>query len=168
MKAVMMTAVLFAAALMQSMLPGWGAMGQARFPLLLGVVLYAALTMERRGMLLVAFTAGLLQDALSLLPIGFSSFGLCFGSLLIFRWRDQLFGQQAVTHILLGGVFAAFTTLLLYILLMSNGTVYIHFGSLVLRLLGSFIMGVLAAPVVFLLLKRLELALGLKSIGEEL
>ncbi len=168
MKAAVLTVVVMVAALLQSMLPGWGAMGQARFPLLMGVVLYASLTMDRRGMLAVAFAAGLIQDALSLLPLGFSSFGYCFGSLLILHWRDQLFGQQAVTHILLGGAFAALTTLLLYILLMSNGTVYIHFGSLVLRLFGSFIMGMFAGPIIFFGLRRMELGLGLRGIGEDL
>ena len=168
MKAFVLTVALLAAALLQSMLPGWGAMGQARFPLLMGVVLYAALTLDRRGMLLVAVAAGLLQDALSLLPLGFSSFGYCFGCLLILRWRDQLFGQQAVTHMLLGGVFAVLSTLLLYFLLMSNGTLYIHVGALILRLIGSFIMGVISAPLIFMGLVRLERGLGLKAIGEEL
>jgi len=167
-KAFLLIVALMTAALLQSMLPGWGTMGQARFPLLMAVVLYSALTLDRRGMLLVALAAGMIQDSLSLLPLGFSAFGYCVGSMLIFRWRDQLFGQQAITHMLLGGVFASLSTLLLYFLLMSNGTLFISFGSLVLRLLGSFIMGVLASPLVFFCLAWLEKGLGLKPIGEDL
>ena len=61
---------LLACGTLQALAPAWGPLGNPAFPILPGVVLYAATHKRARDFVWVALAAGVLDDALSLAPLG--------------------------------------------------------------------------------------------------
>ena len=92
-------------------------LGQANAPILLGLVLYYALAHSRGTMLQAAIFAGLLQDALGMIPLGYSSFCFCVVALVVSKFKDMVFVHELVTHMLFGALASGAVTLALYGLL---------------------------------------------------
>jgi len=151
---------LFLAAVIQALWPTWSAMGQAKVPLLLAVALYYAMNYHRRVMLQAAILAGLFQDALSLMPPGYSCFCFCAVCLVAARFKDVVFEQQWMTHVVFGALAASAANVLLYVLLAKDGLLGVPLLWLFLKLLGSVLLGGIFVPVVFRLLARLDEYLG--------
>jgi len=70
--AAVVTVAVTLLAVVQSVLPGWAALGEAKMPLLSLAVVYAGLHLSPASAVGIGVFAGLLQDALSALPIGVS------------------------------------------------------------------------------------------------
>lgn len=160
MNALVMLFALLCAATAQAILPSWTLVGNARPPILLGVGLYYAMTRDREGMVLAALLAGLLQDALSMIPLGYSSCLFVGGALLVARFKELVFVYRVVTHLVLGALSSAAVALGLAGLLMLNGQVDLTlrlFGS---QLVGSLLVGALTVPVVFHLMEWMDARLG--------
>ena len=64
---------LIAGGTLQVVVPAFRHMGQPAFPFLLGVVLYAAVNKKARYFVATALLAGVLEDSLSLAPLGCSA-----------------------------------------------------------------------------------------------
>jgi len=81
---------IFAAGALQSRLPTLRWLGDVRLEFLPAVVVYAALTMQRRGALALALVAGLMQDAFSAAPFGITAlaYGIC--AILMTALREAL------------------------------------------------------------------------------
>jgi len=135
-------------AVLQTVVPPWSPMGQAKMPFLLGLALYYALHYDRRIMLASAISAGVLQDALGMIPLGYSAFCFCLVGLITRRFRDLLFVHQGLTHILLGAVSSAFVTFMLFVLLAVEGKVSVNPSWLALKLAGGFVLGGIFVPIV--------------------
>lgn len=160
MKTLTMIFALVCGAVLQAVLPAWTPMGQAKVPLLLCMSLYYTLSYERSVMLQGAILAGLLQDALGMTPLGYSSFAFVIAGIIVARFKDLIFVQQTLTLVLLGTVSAAGVTLLLFALLARGGMAEVPVLWMVLKTVGTMILGAVTAPLTFRLLTHLDQKLG--------
>ena len=151
---------LVAATILQALLPAWHYMGQAKPPLLLAVLLYYMLSRERGVMLTAALCAGLMQDALGLTPLGYSSFCYCLIGLALERFKDKIFGHQWMTHLLLGALTSFGFTALIYFMLISSGTLVMPFYSMLIKAIGTALLAVLVMPLCFRAVRHLEVKVG--------
>lgn len=137
------------ATFLQAVLPVVKSLGYASFPILLAVVVFYALTHKRGTALRIAFVAGLLQDSLSLTPLGFSSFCFCVAVLFVNRFKEEVFINDWVTHILFGAVVNGGVVLVMYILLSQTEEVILPFLYFSLKWVGALLLGGLVVPVVY-------------------
>ena len=148
-------------------MPPVASLGLAKVPLLSAVALYYALTYPRGTAVTAAILAGLIQDSMSLLPIGYSS--LCFAlfALILAEVRGTLESDSIVTTAVLGGLLAALTTLGLYAMLSVNSLVAdLPLGWVMLKTGGNALLGLVAAPVVCWAALTLERLVGLTPLDE--
>lgn len=148
-------------AMLQAILPAWRAMGSANPPLLLGGVLYYALTRSNSQFFEAALLAGLLHDCLSPIPLGFSVVGFLLAAAVIHHFRDRVFAESLFTHMLLGAAGAFLMTFCLFLLLVGSGVRRgVPFRFAFDQALGMAILGLLVFPLVCSSLQRLERVLG--------
>lgn len=146
---------------LQGLLPGWGGMGYAKPPILLGVVIYYALTRPRSAALTVALLTGFYLDALGPSPLGCSALPYFLIALLINSYRDEVFILHPITHALFGAAAAMGADLItaaLLALLVPGSNMAV--STAMARSLGSAMLGAVTVPVVYQLLWRLDRALG--------
>ncbi|MEM7393547.1 MAG: rod shape-determining protein MreD [Verrucomicrobiota bacterium] len=148
------------AAVAQAVIPSLPWMAMTKFPFILGVVMYYALTRDRHTMLRVAFIGGLFQDALGHTPLGASSLCFCVLTGVVNHYRDLIYVRHVITHILYGGLVNLTSTLFLYLILETDGYLLTGYRWLMLRLGCSTLLGALTLPVVFHLTESLERRLG--------
>ncbi|OQA28093.1 MAG: hypothetical protein BWY59_00859 [Verrucomicrobia bacterium ADurb.Bin345] len=147
-------------AVLQAILPTWRWLGHANVPVLMGVVLYYAVTHPRGLLLGAAVVGGLLQDALGMIPLGYSSFCFCVVALLAARFKDMVFEHELVTHMFFGALASGLFTLLLYGLLAGSDVVVLRPRWGVLKVFGSVILGGVIVPFVFETMTALDRMLG--------
>jgi rod shape-determining protein MreD len=165
---VSLLVILFAlmtAVILQSSIPAWGGFAAAKAPLVLGLVIYVALTRSRRVMLLTAFGAGVLQDALSLIPMGFSSVCLVLTGLVVSRFRHEVFEFKGVTHMFFGAVASGAYALGMGLLLRYQGLGYLGLGSLLYRTAAATLAGALVVPLWCRAVEELDRRLGVLEGG---
>lgn len=149
---------------LQAMLPAFAWLGSAAVPILPSLVIYYALTRHRAAVLGIAVTAGVIQDALGLVPLGYSSCALCVAGLALHRYRDEVFTHAALTHAVFGLVAVPATVGILATLL-AAGTHYWPGAVVVLgRMAGAALLGAVCAPPVCAAAARVDAALGLSSV----
>lgn len=147
---VILAVLLVMAGLSQDLIPGPLVLGQVKAPMLLALVLYYALAHSRTTLLWAAILAGILQDSLSLVPIGYSVLVFCLIGLGARRFRSVLFTRSLATAILVGGIASPLALGSIQLLLKlgedwSGGS----WGGTVMRLVGAAIMGLLTTPLVW-------------------
>ena len=157
---VVMLFSLVCGAVLQAVFPTWLWLGEAGAPVLLGLVLYYALTHDDLIMWLAALSAGLLQDALGMIPLGYSSFCFCVVAWIVSRFRETVFSGDWPAHLMFGGVCGAGVSLVLSILLAQNGSLVIHPGWAVLKTFGAGLLGAVVVPFEFRLMESLDRMLG--------
>ena len=151
----------------QALLPtSWAWLGAAQAPILLGVVLYVALAHNQLLMLCCALAAGLLQDALGQIPLGYSSFGFCLVGLAAHRFREEVFQHEGLTHVVFGAAASGLVTLLLYGLLRKDGTIDLPPAWAFKKIAGTALLGAVVTPLVCWLLTHLEQRLGSRPAEE--
>lgn len=160
MKVLVLLLALVACAAMQALLPAWTWLGSAQAPLLLSLVLFYAFNYSRRWMLWCAFVAGLLQDSLGQVPLGFSCLCFALAGLWAQRHREDVDEQAYISQIIFGGVMAAMMTLLLYFLLRFKGAITLSFADALRKTLGTVLLAAVLTPVVFRVVIGLERRLG--------
>ncbi|MDZ4198419.1 MAG: rod shape-determining protein MreD, partial [Kiritimatiellia bacterium] len=148
-----MIVVMLLGGVLQAVLPTAAWLGEVRPPVLLSLALYYALTRERIP-LGAALTAGLVQDALGLLPLGVSPLCFCVAVLLIHRNRDSIFIGQGVTHMVLGSLAAGLVTFALYLLLAVSDLLHLPASRVALKMFGAMVLGGLTAPLLYALMER--------------
>ncbi len=158
---MLMLMAMLAATLAQALLPGVPFLGNARFPALLGLVLYYALNHKLWVGIVVAFVAGILQDGLSMVPLGYSAFLFCGVAAVAGRYRWLVLSEAAVTAAFFGAIASFLVSISLFLLLKQSGSI-VCTGSVALhRVLGSGVLGLVTVPVVFLSMSYLHRALDL-------
>jgi rod shape-determining protein MreD len=165
---VIMACVLVLSALLQSMLPAFSFLGQAKFPLLLAVVVYYALNREMTVMLVAAFAAGFIHDALSPIPLGYTAFCFCVVGWIVSRFRNLVLTDSGITPVLFGSVAAGCVTLALYVLLRHNNLILPSPGHVVLRIAGSATLGLICTPAMFLVTGLLDRLVGNVEVKESI
>jgi len=146
---------------LQAMLPVFMWTGYATFPVLASVVVYFALYRSGGFMLTVALLAGLFQDSLSLIPIGYSSFCFAACGVVIQKYRDMMMIQSTLTHMVLMAAMHGLVTLVLAILMLNEGMIPWQPGWLLLKIPGAMLMGIITGPLVIAAAQALEEKLGL-------
>lgn len=155
-----MVFALICGAVLQAVLPTWSWLGHAAAPVLLGIVLYYAISYPRGMMLGAAVVGGLLQDSLGMIPLGYSSFCFCVAALAVARFKDLVFVHETITHMVFGALAAGTVTLLLYGLLAGGGQVVVRAGWGFQKIIGSLLLGGVVAPLAFELMESLDRMLG--------
>ena len=146
---VVMFLVLLAGALLQTWAPGPAWLGGAKCPFLMSAVLYYAFTRSPAVMLVAAAAAGVLQDGLSPIPFGYSSFCFSVVGLLAAAFRQLVLSESLTTQILFGAAAAAAATMGMHLLLSGAGLTPPAFGWTLLKVLGAALLGGVATPAVF-------------------
>lgn len=162
MTAAIMVFLLLAGALFQSLMPPMAWLGLSKPPVLPAVALYYALVHPRGMAVVAAILAGVIQDTMSLFPVGTSALCLVVVGLVVVETRETMFRDSLVTVAVLGAVSAAFTTLGLYAMLSLNSlTVGTPPWWVALKAGGNALLGLVAAPAVWWLASTLEQHVGL-------
>ncbi len=161
MSALLIIFSLLIAAGIQALLPGWSVMGHVKLPLLLGVTIYFSLTRKRFTAMMVALLAGFLQDTQSLMPLGCAAISFCIVAFTINRYRDEVYIPHPITHVFFGAVTAAIVDVMaaLFLILSVKG-VNLGLSIVLMRMLGSFLLGAISAPFVYKMVWKMDVALG--------
>lgn len=153
--------MLLAGTALQSFFPAISWLGYAHVPVLCSIVIYYTLFHGGILMISVALLAGLFQDSLTLIPLGYSSFGFAVSCLLIERQRDVIILQSPLTHMVLAAGMHGMMTILLTILLVQGGLIEWQPWWLLLKVPGALLLGVITGPLVIAMARLLEEKLGL-------
>lgn len=154
--------------LIQIQSPCYAIMGGAKMPFLLSVVIYYALNRGGSVMLISAVLSGFFQDSLSGVPMGYSSLLFCFVGLIVSGFRSYVITESMITPVFFGGVASMVFTLCIYLLLSREGLVFYPLGRLVVRILGSGFLGMVAAPLVFLMISGMDQLVGNIEVKEDI
>ena len=162
-----MTLLLLLAGLLQSLLPPLVWLGQAKSPVLMALATYYAIAHGRLALLLVAVVAGLFQDSLSLLPMGYSTVCLAALGLAIQSQRGMWFYETTGTAVTLGFAGGALMTVAIYLLLLS-GQDYAPAPAIwvAAKAFGAGLLGALVTPAVWMLAAWMERRLDLRKKAE--
>ncbi len=145
---------------LQAIVPTWAFLSHGKIPFLLSIVLYYAFTADRSTTLRAAFTAGLLQDALGLIPLGYSSFCFCLVGWIVCRFKELIFGYQLITQIWFGALANTVTTSLLWGLLVLSNKMDPLFTWVLFKGVGAFMEGALTVPIVFKITRYVDTRVG--------
>ena len=144
-----MTLLMFAGAMIQSMLPQWAVAGSLDWPvltcLLMAVVLYA----ERATIVAASILAGLLYDSLSPSPLGISLPFFLLVGVGLHALKTELFADQPIPFCILGLLAVTLKTLWLFVAFSIGGLRPVQPGLLLVRLGGGLLLGALTAPLVY-------------------
>lgn len=165
---LVMVLILIGSAVMQTVLPAFAFLGQAKFPFLLAVVLYYALNWNTTMMLIAAFFAGFLYDVLSPVPLGYSALCFCAIGWIVARFRNLILMDSVVTPAFFGGVAGVGFALGLYVLLAKDGLVVYPASWVVLKAVGTGILGMICTPVIFHLAGGLDRIVGNADVKESI
>ncbi len=152
---------LLMAALAQAVVPTTAWTGWAPAPVMCGLVVYYALVRPRGLVLEVALLAGLVEDSLSQMPLGTSSFAYAVAGLVIERYRDDVVVRQWTTHVVFGALVNLAVTVFALLMLLKDGLIEPAPAHAALRLAGAFVLGGAVTPMVFHLMTSLDETLGL-------
>lgn len=158
MNIVIMAVALLIGAVAQQVLPGLTLLGQAKAPLVLSVVLYYALHRSLALLVAAAIAGGVLCDSLEALPTGYSSVVFCTLGIVAWLCRNVVFSARGMTHMVFGLLAGLGLTFGLYaILLISEESMReVAWLWIVLKAVGTALLGMILAPIVFAVLERLD------------
>lgn len=160
--------MLLAGAVLQGLLPAPAWMGQPRVPILLSVALFYVSARDEQLALTAALLAGLLQDALSLMPLGYSSLAFCAVLLAGRYFSVWMVRSTLTTAVVLGGLGSMAATLLsLVMLILGVGYVPPPLHNVILKVLGTGVFGAVCTPLVILLADRLHRMVGLEDMHND-
>ncbi|MDP6526065.1 MAG: rod shape-determining protein MreD [Kiritimatiellia bacterium] len=145
---IVMSVVVMLSTVIQTMLPAYAFMGQARAPMLLAIVLYYSLKRDTTTMLTAALMAGFVHDALSEIPMGYSS--LCFGAVgfAAGHFRELITKESLLPHSLIGAAAGFASTVVLYAILKGGGHVGCRLNWCILKAFWTGVLGLWSVPLV--------------------
>lgn len=148
-------------AMLQAILPAWMALGQAKPPLLLGAVLYYALSRDNLQVLEASILAGILQDSLGPIKLGFSVVAFVTVALLVNHYRERVFADHWFTHVMIGIGSSVLVCFILYVLLVAGDLrAGVQFPFVLSKALGMSLLGVVTFPLVYTFIDHLDLWMG--------
>jgi len=157
---VVMFIVLVATSVLQTLLPSYPGLGNAKVPFLLCLVVYYGLNRRPGVSVTAAVLAGFMQDALSSVPLGYSSFCFAIAAWVVGRFRETVLTEALVTRVFFGAIPSFGVSLLLYLLLVHDGLLDVSFRLAAAHALGCGVLGAIACPVVCLLTGGLDRLVG--------
>jgi rod shape-determining protein MreD len=144
----------------QNVAPTPAGLGRPEMPILLGITLYVSLLHAMRPAVVTALFAGLVQDAMGHMPLGYHAFAYVVAAYAAAQWRDVVMVRSWTTHALLGAAGAVFVTLFCGVLLIQGG-LRLPWGLLALKAAGSALAGAIVVPIACRILLATEARLGL-------
>ena len=155
---VIMAAALLVGAAIQQVVPGLTLLGQAKAPIVLGIVLYYALHRSLALMVLAAIAGGVLCDSLEALPMGYSVTVFTVLGVAAWLYRDVFFSARGVTHMVFGLLAGLGLTFGLYgLLLVSEESMRaLAWNWVALKAVGTALLGMILVQIVFVVLERLD------------
>jgi cell shape-determining protein MreD len=169
MKPFQTTALLLVAILAifcEAVLPGFRRVLGAQVDLLPALMVYAALNMGLKVVVLVSVVGGLMFDSLSANRLGVSILPLFFVGLTILMRRDLILRDQWFAQFVLGAVASAMVPVLTVLLLLTAGqSPLLGWGSL-WQWTVMTVGGGVATPLIFLLLRWTNRVFGYQPIIE--
>lgn len=158
MNLIIMTMALLIGAAAQQVLPGLTLLGQAKAPIVLSVVLYYALHRSLSLLVIAAIAGGVLCDSLEALPMGYSAVIFCMLGIVAWFYRDVVFSARGMTHLVFGLLAGLGLTFGLYgLLLVSEESLReVSWSWIALKAIGTALLGMILAPIVFAVLERLD------------
>lgn len=159
---VIMALMMMAGAVAQSVAPPFTVLAQAKVPVLMSLVIYYALARERGVMVCSAITAGLIEDALSFSPLGYTACLFCVIGFMLNRVKDVVASDSPFAAAFLGGLLGGSAALVTYFLLGfdETGGAQSTLGWMTVRTLGAGLLGALVTPLTVLVMRRVERLLG--------
>ncbi|MDA1086716.1 MAG: rod shape-determining protein MreD [Verrucomicrobia bacterium] len=142
---------------LQMTVPSVRILADAKFPLLLAVVLYYALTRPRGPAMAIAFWAGLLADSLGPMPLGYSAVCFCVVALAAGMFRGFVFEDTWITPAVFGLAAAGMVATGFYLLLINQeGFGDVSGWWLTTKIAGTAVLGIVATPVMFLVARSMD------------
>lgn len=155
-----MLLALIVGSVLQASLPAFPRLGYAQLPILVSVVMYYALTASRAEVVWAALLAGVLEDTVGLMPLGYSALCFCVIALTTWSYRDIVIAHQWTTHVALGMMANCTVMVLSYILLAKDGLIDIGIWAFISKLFFAALFGAVVVPVVFRVLESLDQMVG--------
>jgi rod shape-determining protein MreD len=159
-KWLIMSFLLILLEVFQLQIPPWTLLGDAKVPLILGLVLYYAMKHDVEHMLMAGLVGGIVQDAMSPVPLGFSSCIYCILGALSIRFRGVVMADAPLTSVLFGAAGGFLAILATDFMLSRSGYLDAPMGWMLLKAAGSALLGALGVPLVFLVAGRLDRWMG--------
>ena len=169
MSAVVMSLALFAALVLEQVWPAGFLTGFARPPFLALVVAYYALNHSLPAMLAAALLGGFAGDCIGALPPGVTTLATAAAGAALFFSRETVFGGKFMANVFCGAAAGAGVTLVTFALLFLSGRAFysVQAPVLLLKLSASVCYGALFFPVVYALMKKLEVLTGVVAIQND-
>lgn len=164
---LLMGMAILTGALLQAHLPGIVFFGGIRPPVLCGIVLYYALNHRGSAGVISAFLAGLVLDTLSFVPLGYSVLLYCVMAFVVGRYRKLVLPEAMITAAFFGGLAGLLYPTVIFGLLIREGMAADHLISVIARIVGNGLLGMVTTPVVILIMSRLHKALSLADKEED-
>lgn len=146
---------------LQVLAPAWRHLGHPAFPFLLGVVLYTAFNKKRRYFIAAALLAAVLEDSLSLAPLGCSALAFLVAGGAAVGLRAGFHTDKVRTWIVAGGICSALATGVMALVLRTKGLTMPTAGDIWTRMLGAAILGAVLMPLLFWAMRAMEKLLGI-------
>lgn len=156
---ILMLLTLIAGALLQQLLPVWPLFGGVKPPILASLALYYALRRDHADMWLAIIAAALLRDGLDLGPFGTAMIVFPVIGIIAQRIRNEVFSDGFFTQLTFGALLGLSITFVALFIYGITGQRPLHLGIAMLRLFGSFCLGMITFPMVSLAINKLEAAL---------
>ncbi|NQU40829.1 MAG: rod shape-determining protein MreD [Lentisphaerae bacterium] len=153
---VIMLVLMLGGVTAQFLFPALPMIGQAKPPFLLAVVIYYALNRTPNTVMVAGLLAGVVHDALTAIPLGYTSLVFVLVGLLAGRFRRLVLAESRVTAGFFGAVGALVVQLAVYVLLARSGVVWWPVGRLTVRLLAGACLAAVATPLTFAVARRLD------------
>ncbi|NQT94545.1 MAG: rod shape-determining protein MreD [Lentisphaerae bacterium] len=163
---IVMTITFAVATIVESMVPPVSALGQAKLPILMSVVLYYALHRSTTVMSIAALVAGLLCDALSPVPLGSSLLLFVVAGWVASRFRGLVMVDSAITGLFFGAVGGLGVTLVQGLLFLRGGPMAVSPGLVLVKTAGTALLGGCCTPLVFFAIGKLDRMAGNREPGE--
>jgi rod shape-determining protein MreD len=153
---IVMIIMLIMSATVQWMLPVFTSLGQAKIPLLLAVALYYALNRGLAVAMVAAFLAGLLQDLLGQIPLGYSPLCFCLLGLAAYRFHNVVMTDSILTAVVFGATAGAAATAGIYGLLCAGSYAGCTLAHALAKISGVALLAAVCCPFVFRVNRRLD------------
>jgi rod shape-determining protein MreD len=137
----------FVAMLVQLYLPSWAIFGNIKPPVLLSLVLYHALNGSVRTTFWAVGLAVLFQDSLDLGGFGPALLGFPLVAVLAHRVQEQIFLDHLLTQMIFGALAALVAMAVSILVYTLTGQRAFSFSQTLLRLVGSFFLGLGTFPI---------------------
>lgn len=146
----LITLLLTAGALFQTVLQPLDKFGGLEMPILTGLLICISLRADHAQTLYAAVLTGFLHDAFCPAPLGLSIPFFVVAAQAIYWIRDEVFGDLPATYIILGAVITVGETLYYAAVFSLSGLRPVFSGLLGLRLAGGLLAGAVVVPLIWL------------------